>query len=391
MEASWSLVGDTYFQAWLDSHRIKVFTSAFIFGSNASGKTNVLKVLQFIDRKIELSHSEEKKDTLVPSSFLLNQDQAKKPSFFEVIFQSNNNIYRYNFSLLSWDVQVENLYQVMTKTEKVIFERKLNIFEWWESFKDNTNIQDVAEKKTKSYTLFVSAVKEWIEDETINEVSLFFRQNLNSICLLQDNYGWYTMQRIKEDLNFKEKVIGYLKQADFLINDIDIEMNIDDSEKETKWKVVRKFKVDFQHPVFNGDKVVDSVSLRLDSQESLGTQSFFKMLWPIIDTLEKGNILLLDELNASLHPYLCKFIIDLFNNLETNPNRAQLIATLHDTTLLNYSDELNKWQIWFTERNKYGATDLFSLIDFDIIRNWDKNYQSKYLNGRFGAVPFIRK
>ena len=150
----------------------------------------------------------------------------------------------------------------------------------------------------------------------------------------------------------------------------------------------KRFKVEFEHPVFEEWKKVSNVKLNI-LQESLGTEAFFKVLWPIIDTLEKWNILLVDELNASLHPHLCKFFIDLFNDPETNPNKAQLIATLHDTTLLNYSDDLNKWQVWFTERDKFGATSLYSLDEFDI-RNGDKNYQLKYLNGRFGAIPFIR-
>lgn len=387
MEASWTSIPETYFDVLTSSYWIKVFKSGFIFGSNASGKTNVLKVLQFIDNKIDNSHSDEKRISLSTRPFLFDIKTQNMPSFFETIFLSNNKIYKYNFSILWDEVIGENLFQVLTKREKRLFSRNKQNFDFYEDFINDQNLKDVAEHKTKSYSLFISAAKEWIQNDTISEIADFFKKSLSSICVLKENYWWYTMERLfNNDGNFKNKVLEYLRMADFCIDDVFVDMKTEDIDNDGL-KIRKRFKVEFEYPVFDNWNKVSNIKLNL-LQESLGTEAFFKVLWPIIDTLENWNILLVDELNASLHPYLCKFLIDLFNNPETNPNNAQLIGTLHDTTLLDYSDEFNKWQIWFTERNKHGATDLFSLSDFDI-RNWDKNYQAKYLNGRFGAVPFI--
>jgi len=119
--------------------------------------------------------------------------------------------------------------------------------------------------------------------------------------------------------------------------------------------------------------------------ESAGTQKFFDVLGPIVDTIENGKVLLVDEFDNSLHPYLTKFILDFFER--NNPNNAQLIVTTHDTSLLSRK-EFNKEQFWFTEKDKFGAGNLFSLAEFKTQRN-DTEFSQKYLKGRFGALPFI--
>ena len=120
--------------------------------------------------------------------------------------------------------------------------------------------------------------------------------------------------------------------------------------------------------------------------ESAGTQKFFDILGPIIDTLENGYVLFIDEFDNSIHPYLTKFIIDLFE--KKNPQNAQLVVTTHDTSLLSYKELINKEQFWFTEKNKFGEGHLFSLAEFKTQRN-DTEFSKKYLEGRFGALPFV--
>ena len=119
--------------------------------------------------------------------------------------------------------------------------------------------------------------------------------------------------------------------------------------------------------------------------ESMGTQKFFDILGPIIDTIENDKVLFIDEFDNSLHPFLTKFIVDIFE--KNNPKDAQLIVTTHDTSLLSYKDDFDKAQIWFTEKDKFGIGNLFSLAEFNL-RN-DTEYSKKYLEGRFGALPFI--
>jgi hypothetical protein len=144
--------------------------------------------------------------------------------------------------------------------------------------------------------------------------------------------------------------------------------------------------ISFLHPKYNSKKEVSgSVKLEIEFQSD-GTKSFFGALGPIIDTLENGKILIIDELNKHLHPNLCKFIVDLFNSPKSNPNNAQLIFTTHDVTLLS-NEKIDRDQFWFTERDQYGAAKLFALSEFKERKGSD--FQTRYMGGRYGALPFI--
>ena len=138
--------------------------------------------------------------------------------------------------------------------------------------------------------------------------------------------------------------------------------------------------------------VCGSVHFPFDENESSGTRKLFDMSGPIFDTLEKGTVLVVDELDAKMHPLISQQIIRLFNNPVTNPNNAQLIFTTHDTHLLS-TKMLRRDQIWFTEKNRSEQTDLYCLTDIVLPdgtkpRN-DANYEKNYIAGRYGAVPYI--
>ena len=127
-------------------------------------------------------------------------------------------------------------------------------------------------------------------------------------------------------------------------------------------------------------------SFYLDNQESEGTKKIFSIAGLLIDTLKKGNTLIFDEFDARLHPLMSKAIVEMFNSQETNYKNAQLIFMTHNTNLLN-NKLFRRDQIWFTEKNKYGATDLYSLVEYKI-RN-DASFESDYIKGKYGAIPFI--
>lgn len=120
--------------------------------------------------------------------------------------------------------------------------------------------------------------------------------------------------------------------------------------------------------------------------ESRGTLRLLRLLGPILDALDHGRTVVVDELDASMHPLLSAKILALFNSREANPRGAQLICTTHDTNLLS-RDCLRRDQIWFTEKDSEGATHLFPLTDIRT-RSTD-NIEKGYLQGRFGAIPFL--
>jgi len=132
--------------------------------------------------------------------------------------------------------------------------------------------------------------------------------------------------------------------------------------------------------------VVGNETFSLDRDESHGTQKLFAFAGPILETLKRGEILVIDELDARLHPLITKTIIELFNSNETNPHNAQLIFMTHDTNLLT-NTIFRRDQIWFTEKDRQGATDLYSLVEYNI-KNED-SFESDYIKGRYGAIPFI--
>jgi AAA15 family ATPase/GTPase len=131
-----------------------------------------------------------------------------------------------------------------------------------------------------------------------------------------------------------------------------------------------------------------------DEMESEGTKKIINMSGPIIDTLERGGLIVVDEFDAKLHPLLTKKIIEIFNSPESNPNNAQLIFATHDTNLLS-NKIFRRDQIWFAEKNREDeSTDIYPLSDIreqngDKIRN-DRVYEKDYINGKYGAIPFLR-
>lgn len=139
-------------------------------------------------------------------------------------------------------------------------------------------------------------------------------------------------------------------------------------------------------------KIVDLVLLDKLKNESEGTNKIIDLSGPIFDTLKLGKALIIDELDAKLHPLITMRIVELFNNPESNPNNAQLIFATHDTNLLG-EELFRRDQIWFTEKDDQEQTDLYSLYDFNLpdgskVRN-DSNLEKNYIRGRYGAIPFI--
>ena len=136
----------------------------------------------------------------------------------------------------------------------------------------------------------------------------------------------------------------------------------------------------------NGNYIKDE-KFNLFEDESLGTQKYFYAIGYIIDTLQKGNVLFLDELDASLHPVLTRKIVKLFNTIESNPNGAQLIFTSQDTNLLDQR-LFDKEQIWFVEKDKYGCSHLASLSEYTDVRKEHK-IERNYIMGKYGAIPYL--
>ena len=210
--------------------------------------------------------------------------------------------------------------------------------------------------------------------------------------------GWspsFTARQCKDSVQ-KEKVLEFLKAADFDIQNVIVESEKmsakhlpDDMPDELKTSLLTKMR---DNEMFDIKTVHLSSEGRLVSfafeDESDGTKKFFAFAGPWLDALKNGYVLVIDELHDNLHPKLVQFLVQLFHSSKTNPKNAQLVFTTHETSILN-QEVFRRDQIWFCEKDSSQATRLFPLTDFSP-RKGRENLEANYLAGRYGALPYLK-
>ncbi|MCX6807577.1 MAG: ATP-binding protein [Patescibacteria group bacterium] len=365
--------------------RQNLLRTSLVYGPNASGKSTLLDAINALISGILNSANNPGGQALPYHPFLL-ANSNKQPSFYEVIFSFENKIFKYSFSTLEKTIITENLSEILsTGREKAYLIRNKHGIKLLNGFKKSEDVKI----KTREDVLFLAAASQWNNEIAIKIVNGF--KNINVISGPDSgNYRGYTI-KLLEETDKKKKILDFLKKADFCIDDVTVgKVELPDAFRKRLMRNLKNFPSEIDTVYFSHSKF-DSSNQKIGFEkfnigdESEGTQKFFNVLGPIIDTIENGKVLFIDEFDNSLHPLLTKFIIDLFEN--NNPKNAQLIVTTHDTNLLSYKNFI-KDQFWFTEKDKFGAGNLFSLAEFDL-RN-DTEYSKKYLEGRFGALPFIQ-
>ncbi len=374
-------------------NNLKLIKSAAIYGANASGKSNLIQALDFM-RQFVLNSARESMsaDPIGVEQFRLSTLTEGEPSFFEVIFFLDEKRYRYGFEADNRKIHSEWLYHANVK-ETRLFLRKNNKIEMSKLFrKEGKGLSEF----TRDNALFLSVVDQWNGPIAKNILGWFKRVGL--ISGLEDaGYRTFTIERIFKGGKFSEAIKAFVKQMDLGISDLHVErVNISEdtlpSGMPQELKNLILDKTDFTHIIttahkkYNEDmKPVLQENFNLEQNESEGTQKVFSLAGPILDTLITGRVLIVDELDARLHPLITCSIIQLFNSA-ANSNNAQLIFATHDTNLLN-NKLFRRDQIWFTEKNKFGATDLYSLVEYKV-RN-DASFEKDYITGKYGAIPYL--
>lgn len=385
-----------------DNFNLRLLKSAVIYGANASGKSKLMEALNFMRRfAISSSRESQKGDEIDVQPFALNAESEHEPSEFEVIFTYKNVMYRYGFEANKEVVASEWLYyRPKTKEVELFYRDYQNIETHARNFSKGAIA--VREGMVRDNALLLSLAAQ-LNDATSIQVIEWFR-NLKIISgLREEGYKGFTMSKTKDALH-KQKMLELLKAADLGIQDIKLEMlDINslpkDMPKELRDKVIKESKEEnaeffsdiiTTHKKFNTDKqFIENISFSMDDDESSGTQKFFALTGPILDVLENGYSLVVDELDSKLHPNLICKLVSLFNSKELNPKDAQLIFNTHDTNLLS-SGLFRRDQIWFTEKNKFGEARLYSLADFktDEVRK-SEPFEENYIRGKYGAIPFL--
>lgn len=384
--------------AWsnlIEDGKLRLVKSSAIYGPNASGKSSFIDAMVwFRSFVIESSKEGQAGDSIGVTPFALSTETENAPSHFEVEFRLNGYNFRYGFELTSTEVCSEWLYRKSpTAKETRLFTREgQEIQVSLPSFKEGKGL----EARTRPNALFISVCAQFNGVES-GKVLGWMRRFRHVSGLNETGFYAFTAERLQNP-KYRAMLLELAQKADFNIHSLRSELEQITEDKlppgmpaELKKRLLndKVMSADIKtvhHKLDANQKIIGEVEFDLQEDESSGTQKFVALSGPIMHTLEEGSILLVDELEARLHPRLTQAILDLFHS-PVNKRNAQLVCATHDVTLMD-PERFRRDQIWFCEKDETGATDLFSLADIDsnLVRPTSK-FSRQYMLGLFGAVP----
>lgn len=353
---------------------------AGIFGANASGKTALVDGLLFMRRMVS-GHYEQRSDLFgetdrIPREpFLLDPSHAGEPSTFTVDLLSDGRRYTYGFGVTDTEVVEEWLYLYAPDgTEEVVFERDGQSFSYGAADTDAPELTDVLKVERNVLLIGVLANAQPAAfrssaAEALREVRKWFLRRLNGWGQVSPDLP-RALTRVEPRLLER---LSSLAAADTGIDGF-----------EFAHDEVGGRRVHFRH---RGS--TDTYPLGFGA-ESSGTRSILSLGLAVLQTLERGGTLVVDEFDTSLHSSLSGALIKLFNTAENNPYGAQLVFTSHDTNLLGRihgHEVLNSDEVWLTEKDRSGATSLYPVSSFESAD--EENRDRRYLVGRYGGVPHL--
>ena len=341
-----------------------VVPAAVVYGANASGKSNLVDAMDAMRKMVLSSHSQGEPDGGVPRHpFCLDAAGAREPTRFDLDFTIDGVRHHYGFEASDAAFESEWLYDFPNSRRRMLFEREGGVFRFGRALGGrNAVIADL----TRPNSLYLSAAAQ-NGHERLSRVFEYFRAIRGargiSITGAAASAVLAGEEPDRRAIAFLEKigagVVGYRRRDSDGANPVAIEL---------------------------AHRGRDGAAVYLDlARESAGTRLLLVVLGRAFRALDQGAPLFIDELDASLHTQAAGAVLRLFRSPETNPKGAQLVATTHDTNLME-SSLLRRDQLWFTEKDDGGATRLYPLTDFRT-RKGD-NIERGYLQGRFGAVPF---
>jgi AAA15 family ATPase/GTPase len=371
----------------------ELLRSAVIYGANAAGKSNLIAALSFVQEFVlNSARKGQKDDAIEVTPFLMDSDSAAKPSEFELIFVQNGVRYQYGFSVTRERVESEWLIAHPKGKPQSWFAREAGNDDW--NFGSNFRGQrKVWQETTRGNALFLSTAVQ-LNAEQLSPVFDWFRRRLRTIAHYARVDPDFSVGQCERETPLRKQIVDFLRMADLGIGDIKIERRKFDAsmfpegmpealrQQLLKDMADKEFAdVRFAHHARGGPDVL------LDMEdESGGTQKLFALAGPWLDVLANGWVLFIDELDTSLHPLLMRHLIGLFHNPDINKRGAQLVFSTHDTTILD-AQVFRRDQVWFVEKDRELASHLYPLSDFSPRKG--ENYARGYLQGRYGALPFV--
>ena len=383
----------------ITKEKYKGVNAAVLFGANSSGKTCFFRALTASLVMIRNSNNRQVNEILPISPYKFDKKMINKPSKFELHFiAGDGKKYIYGFSALPDRIVEEYLYCYNSYRPSKVFDRT-ETEEYTFSRTTKKELEPIIRFTTKN-RLFISSAT-LMNAESTRTAYEWLAKGIDTFMNVGDlqnrAYEYYMKDydnNSRENIEFTKELF---KTADISISDIDYSYRkIDELPPDVPRIMINnepilpavgiRQEVNTEHTVTDEDGNVKKYKLSLQ-EESLGTTMLF-LYGPFLkETLDKGKVLFIDEIDRSMHPFVVSYLISLFSS--NRNNGAQLIVTTHDTSQLSL-ERFRRDQIYFTEKNpKTGASDLYSLDDFEKPVRKDENIRKKYLQGRYGAIPYV--
>lgn len=367
--------------------------SAVIYGANASGKSNLIKALQYMRGVVAESATViQPGQSFAVQPFRLDAQSAREPTAFEVTFIIDGVRYQYGFSMTPQRIVSEHLLVYKAFKPQRWFERHYDaqtgkeVYEFGPGLKGPKTLWEGA---TRPNALFLSMAVQ-LNSESLRPIFDWFVNGLvifNEQAQLSPQVSIQMLQQAEG----RRRICEFLSAADISIADIEVvtrkvpgqsvHFDLAVGKTEVRIEEVEEHQLRFSHVTEQGQAVFDLMD------ESSGTRSLLFLAGPVLDILRKGVTLVIDELDTSLHTLLVRELVRLFHRPEVNTGDAQLIFTTHDTSLLDAPDLFRRDQVWFVEKDRDQASELVSLSEFSPRKN--EAIERGYLMGRYGGIPFL--
>jgi AAA15 family ATPase/GTPase len=369
----------------------RLLKTTAVYGPNAAGKSNLLKALHFMQALVVNSASAAPGTPVPYSPFNFARSNRNQPTEFVIIFVEAKVRYEYAFKQNATRIIEERLTQYITNRGRMLFRRRYNEKNRKDEWKFSPFLKGPRgtwSESTRPNALFLSTASQ-LNSEQLLPVFQWFQKRLVVLTGGTQLNPGLTIQLL-DTPEGKKQLLPFLREADLGISDVKVNREIVpgtggmvfgafiEQKPNGPAHIVR---ITFEH--YGDDK--HSPPLQL-ADESSGTQIFFATAGAWLNVFANAEVLLMDEIDTSLHPLLTQFLIKKFHSSESNPKNAQLVFTTHNTTLLDQK-LFRRDQIWFVEKDRVGASKLYPLADFKIrtgeaIEKW-------YLHGRYGALPIL--
>lgn len=367
--------------------------SAAIYGANASGKSNLIKALQYMRGVvIESATLIQPGQTYAVQPFRLDTASADESTSFEATFILDGVRHQYGFSMTAERIVAEHLLVYKAFKPQRWFERRFDAKTGKDTYEFGAGLKgakNVWENATRPNALFLSMAVQ-LNSEALRPIFDWFSLQLIIFNEQAQLNPQVSLQRLK-DQKGRQEICNFLTSADISIADIEVvtkklpgqsvHVDLVAGKTEMRSEEIEENKLLFRHVTENGEAVFDLMD------ESNGTRNLLFLSGPVLDVLANGQILVIDELDTSLHTLLVRELVRLFHSPGTNPLGAQLIFTTHDTSLLDAQELFRRDQIWMVEKDRDQASSLVALSEFSPRKG--EALERGYLMGRYGGVPFI--